>query len=147
MDTPSSINKLFGGMRIAATGLNAERVRIDTIARNVANAETTRMPDTNEPYRRQAVHFAPIMERMAGGKEVVGGVQVTEVTDDYSSPFEEINDPSHPDADARGYVKMPNVNTMKEMADLITAVRAYEANLSVQENFVRMAERALRLAE
>ena len=147
MDNTSSLNKLFGGMRIAATGLNAERTRIDTIAQNVANAETTRMPGTNEPYRRQAVHFAPIMERMANGTEAIGGVQVTEVLPDHSTKFEEIHDPSHPDADARGYVKMPNVNTMKEMADLITAVRSYEANLSVQENFVRMAERALRLAE
>ncbi len=147
MNNSSSINKLFGGMRIAATGLNAERARINTIARNVANAETTRMPGTNEPYRRQAVHFAPIMERMANGQQMIGGVEVTKIAPDHSTMFEEIHDPSHPDADSRGCVKMPNVNTVEEMAGLITAVRAYEANLSVQENFVRMAERALRLAE
>ena len=63
------------------------------------------------------------------------------------SPFEEVFDPTHPDADERGVVLYPTVNTMKEMADLVTAVRSYEANISVQENFERMADRALRLAD
>ena len=141
------ISKLFSGMRIASTGMRAERKRIDIVAANVANSQTTRMPGTNEPYRRQVVHFAPILQKAENGQMHVAGVQVTDVKPDMKSPFEEIFDPSHPDADPRGIVKMANVNSMREMADLITAVRAYEANISVQESFERMADRALRLAE
>ena len=74
-------------------------------------------------------------------------VRVSQISGDYATPFEQIFDPTHPDADAEGIVRMPNVNTVKEMADLITAVRAYEANLTLQESFERMADRALRLAE
>ncbi len=74
------------------------------------------------------------------------GIRVDEIVKD-DSPFEEVYDPNHPDADERGVVLYPNVNTMKEMADLVTAVRSYEASLSVQETFERMADRALRLAE
>lgn len=138
--------KSFGGLRIAASALSAERVRIDTIARNIANAQTTRMPGSNDPYRRQVVHFAPLLERKAGGGTAIAGVRVSKIDVD-PTPFETVYDPGHPDHDADGMVRLPNVNTMKEMADLITAVRAYEANVSVQENFVQMARRALRLAE
>jgi len=142
-----SLKSIFGGMRIAGTGLRAERTRMDTIARNVANSQTTRMPGTSDPYRRQVVNFAPILERLQNGKTEVAGVEVQGIEGDYRAPFEEIFDPSHPDADAQGVVRMPNVNSMAEMADLITAVRAYEANLTVQQSFERMAESALRLAE
>jgi len=142
-----SLKSIFGGMRIASSGLSAERTRMDVIARNVANAHTTRMPGTNEPYRRQVVHFEPILDRIAGGGTRISGVQIGQVVGDYQSPFEEVYDPSHPDAGADGIVRLPNVNAMTEMADLITAVRAYEANLNVQETFERMAEQALRIAE
>jgi len=141
------LKSIFGGMRIASTGLKAERTRMDTIARNVANSQTTRMPGSSDPYRRQVVNFAPILERLSNGQTRVAGVQVTSVEGDHNSPFEEIFDPSHPDADSNGVVRMPNVNAMAEMADLITAVRAYEANLTVQQSFERMAQSALRLAE
>ena len=73
------------------------------------------------------------------------GVRVSQIGNDNETPFEEINDPSHPDA-VDGVVKYPNVNATKEMADLITAMPSYEANLKAQESFVRMAERALRIA-
>ena len=142
-----SIQRLFGGMEIAASGLKAERTRIDVIAQNIANARTTKMPNTGGPYRRQVVHFAPLLEKLQGGGQHVAGVQVSKVTGDSKSSFEYVNDPAHPHADARGVVTYPNVNITHEMADLITAVRAYEANLTVQENFMRMIERALRLAE
>lgn len=141
------LTKLFGGFRIAASGLRAERARLDVIARNIANSEVTHMPDTGEAYRREVVRFAPVLERLGPGKSEVLGVQVEEILADHSTPFEEVFDPSHPDADAQGIVRYPNVDTVREMADLITAVRAYEANLSVQQSFERMAERALRLAE
>jgi len=143
------IRSLFRGFRATASGMTAERIRMDVIARNIANANTTRMPGSSEPnpYRRQVVHFAPILHELEGGKQEVRGVRVTEIAPDTTTPFEEIPDPTHPDADENGIVRMPNVNTMKEMADLMTAVRAYEANLKAQDSFVRMAERALRLAQ
>lgn len=141
------LEKLFGGMRIATSALKAERTRIDVIARNIANAQTTRVPGEDGPYRRQVVSFAPVLDRAMGAGEEVVGVRVDSVEGDYGSPFEEVYDPGHPDADAQGVVRMPNVDTMREMADLITAVRSYEANVRVQENFQEMAQRALRLAE
>ncbi len=150
----SSIEKLFSGMRASASGLSAERVRIDVIARNIANASVTKMADGSGPYRRQVVHFAPMLAKQADGLATQSGsaplsvgVRVSGVSDDVSSPFERIRDPGHPDADADGMVTMPNVNTTREMADMITAMRAYEANIGAQDTFVRMAERALRLAQ
>jgi flagellar basal-body rod protein FlgC len=140
------IGKLFSGMNAAASGLSAERARIDVIARNIANAQTTRTPEGG-PYRRQVVHFEPILERLAGGGSRTTGVRVSRVAADVATPLERIYDPSHPDAGEDGFVWMPNVNTVREMADLITAMRAYEANLAMQEEFVQMAERALRLAQ
>jgi len=142
-----ALNKLFGGMRIAASGLRAERTRVDTIAKNIANAQVTKMPDTGEAYRREVVHFAPILRDVGRGLTEIAGVEVTQIAKDFKTPFERVFDRGHKDADADGYVSYPNVNTVGEMADLITAMRAYEANLTVQENFEKMAERALRLAE
>ena len=75
------------------------------------------------------------------------GVRVSKIVQDTSTPFEVVHDPSHPDADAEGNVLFPNVNTTKEMADMILAMRAYEANLNASDMFVRMAERALRIAQ
>jgi len=140
------LGNLFSGMRAAATGLNAERTRIDTIASNIANAQTTRTPEGG-PYRRKVVSFAPIMRLAESGGMEAAGVEVTGISDDMQTPFEPVFDPGHPDANAEGFVFMPNVNTTREMADLITAVRAYEANLGVQESFMKMAERALRMAQ
>lgn len=140
------LDKLFGGMRIASTGLKAERVRVDTIAKNIANARVTKLPDTGEAYRRELVDLAPLVKQTDQGKEVMG-VTVRGTLQDTTTPFQEVRDPSHPDADANGIVRYPNVNTVQEMADLITAVRAYEANLSIQDSFERIADRALRLME
>ena len=140
------ISSFFGGFRAAASGLSAERARVDVIARNIANAQTTYTPEGG-PYRREVLRFAPILERLSDGSTRTQGVRVLGVERDADTPFERIHDPDHPDADAEGFVLMPNVNTAREMADLITAMRAYEANASVQENFVQMAERALRMAQ
>ena len=142
-----ALDKLFGGMRIASTGLKAERQRVDVIAKNIANSQVTRVPETGEAYRREMVDFAPLITRNANGQREVTGVEVRGTRPDMTTPFQEIQDPGHPDADASGMVRYPNVNTVKEMADLITAVRAYEANLSVQENYQRIADRALRMME
>jgi len=140
------IKRLFSGMHAASTGLSAERARIDVIARNIANAQTTRTPGGG-PFRRQVVYFEPLVQRLSDGTRTTTGVHVSGIGEDFTTPFERIYDPNHPDADRDGFVSMPNVNTTREMADLISAVRAYEANLSVQESFMQMAERALRLAQ
>ena len=146
----AGVDKLFSGMRIAASGLTAERTRIDVIAENIANARTTRTPEGG-PYRRKVVRFEPILrEKMGispGGEANVMGVLASHIEVDESSQPSLVLDPAHPDADANGMVAYPNVNTVLEMADLITALRAYEANLTAQENFVRMAERALRILQ
>ncbi len=146
LEPRQSLTRVFRAMRIAGSSLNAERSRIDTITKNIANARTTKVPETGEPYRREELSFAPIMQRMQNGQDEFAGIRVAEVLKD-DAPFEEVFDPSHPDANDNGVVLYPNVNTMKEMADLVTAVRSYEANLSVQETFEQMAQRALRLAE
>ena len=134
----------FTGMRICASGLFAERTRMDIIAENLANARTTRTPEGG-PYRRKIALFEPILEKTLDGEERSAGVRAVRVVPDHASDFERVLDPGHPDAGPDGMVLYPNVNTVMEMADLITAMRAYEANLTAQENFVRLAERALEL--
>lgn len=141
----NSIDKLFSGMRISSSGLMAERARIDVIAENIANARTTHTPDGG-PYRRKQVVFEPLLDDALGSTEFARGVSAPRVVEDRRTPFERVMDPSHPDADSEGMVQFPNVDTVIEMAELITAIRAYEANLTAQESFVRMAERALELA-
>jgi flagellar basal-body rod protein FlgC len=140
------IQRLFAGMRAASSGLSAERQRIDVIAKNLANAHTTRT-EGGGPYRRELVLFEPLLRKDAQGAAQVAGVKVAGVVPDTGTPFEQVFDPGHPDADARGIVLLPNVNATREMADLITAMRAYEADIAMQESFVQMAERALRLAQ
>lgn len=142
----SGISHLFSGMRASSSGLAAERIRMDVIARNLANAETTRTPE-GVPYRRQTVWFESLLQRAEDGRVEVAGVKVGGVRPDWAAPMERVLNPGHPDADGQGYVTMPNVNTTHEMVDLISASRAYEANLAAQESFVAMAERALRLAQ
>jgi flagellar basal-body rod protein FlgC len=138
----SGLDHLFAPMRIASSGLNAERARIDVISENIANARTTRTTEGG-PYRRKFVIFEPLTAR--GGRPT-GGVRVASVQRDLKTPTERILDPSHPDADEHGMIEIPNINTVREMADLMTALRAYEANLTVQEASMRAAERALELA-
>lgn len=140
------LDRLFSGMRSSASGLAAERARIDVIARNIANAEATTTPEGG-PYRRQLVRFEPILRRLEDGTRVSEGVRVAGIVSDTETPFEVLHDPAHPDADELGNVLLPNVNTAREMADMITALRAYEANLNAEDAFVRMAEKALRIAQ
>jgi flagellar basal-body rod protein FlgC len=142
----NGIQKLFDGMRASSSGMAAERVRIDVVAKNLANAEVTHTP-TGGPYRRQVVRFAPMLRKAADGRKEIAGVHVAGIEQDKQSPFERVRIPGHPDADENGWVTMPNVNPTLEMADLMTAVRAYEANANAAESFSRMAERALRLAQ
>jgi len=117
---------LLGTLNIAASGMTAERMWMDTISSNIANANTTRTAD-GTPFRRQLVVFA---ER--AGVQGLGGVQVSGVVDDMSE-LRLVYEPSHPDANADGYVAYPNVNVVTEMVDLIAASRAYEANVTAFE--------------
>ncbi|NGQ94003.1 flagellar basal body rod protein FlgC [Brevibacillus sp. SYP-B805] len=135
--------KLFGAMDTSASALTANRLRLDTIAANVANANTTRARMVNgvwEPYRRKIVEVTPktndsfddllqaAIGNITGGVEQ--GVRVTAIKED-TTPFKRVYDPEHPDADAEGYVLLPNVDMMKEMVDMISASRSYEANVTV----------------
>ena len=140
------IDRLFRGMRIAASALKAERTRVDVITKNIANSRVTNSAETGEAYRREVVSYEPLMERTQRGKEIVG-VQVSSIEQDTETPFQEVHEPGHPDADANGMVRYPNVNAVREYTDLITAMRAYEANIGVMESMEQMASQALRLAE
>jgi flagellar basal-body rod protein FlgC len=141
------LTNVFRGLRTSSSGMSAERAHIDVIAKNLAFAQVTHMPDGSGPYRRQMARFSTVMRRVAGGKSEVDGVKVARVEPDTKTPLERVYSPGHPDADAEGMVTYPNVNPTSEMAELITAVRAYESNANAADGFVKMAERALRLAQ
>lgn len=114
---------IFNTMRISASALSAERLRMDTITSNLANAQTTRTEDGGAYVRKVAV-FQEAVDKKKG----LNGVKAVEIMDD-PSPMRIVYDPTHPDADELGYVEMPNVNILNEMADMIVATRAYEANI------------------
>ncbi|TJY43194.1 flagellar basal body rod protein FlgC [Cohnella pontilimi] len=128
----------LGGFDISASALTAQRLRMDVISSNIANAETTRAAYVNGqfvPYRRKEVVMAPVQphfRNMLNEKldaSASQGVQVTGIRED-TTPFKQVYNPSHPDADANGMVSMPNVDILKEMVDMISASRSYEANVT-----------------
>ena len=116
---------MFDALNISASGMSAERLRMDVIAENLANANTTRGAN-GQPYQRQQVI---LQERAPSFGEVLGGVMVTGIVPD-GTPGRRVYDPGHPDADKEGYVTLPNVNPVSEMVDLITSSRGYEANVT-----------------
>lgn len=138
---------IISGIDITAGALNAQKTRLDIVAQNIANAQTTRGPD-GQPYHRKVVSFETELLRSTGSASgtALKGVRVSSITDD-KSEGQSLYDPQHPDATADGYVKMPNVNMAYEMIDLMTASRAYEANLSVVKNARQMAMRALEIGK
>ncbi len=137
---------LIAGIDVSASALNAQRTRLDIIAQNIANAQTTRTA-SGKPYQRQLVSFESELLRHGGdGATPLQGVQIAGVTAD-PTPGQRIYDPQHPDADAQGIVTMPNVNLAYEMVDLITASRAYEANLSVAKSARQMALKTLEIGK
>lgn len=113
---------LFNTMRVSASGLSAERLRMDTITSNIANATTTR-GENGKPYVRKIAVFQENLDKEKG----LNGVKAVGIVED-TSPLQQVYDPAHPDADENGYVTMPNVNILNEMADMIAASRSYEAN-------------------
>lgn len=128
---------------ITASGLAAEHTRMEVIANNIANANATR--DANgEPYRRQQVIFSTAYDEAVSASKQVAGVEVTGIQPDMSD-FQQVYDPAHPDADEEGFLQLPNVQLSKELVDLVTASRGYEANLKVMRSFQSMANSALEL--
>jgi flagellar basal-body rod protein FlgC len=135
---------LISGIDITASALNAQKTRLDIVAQNIANAQTTRTP-SGGPYQRQVVSFEGELLRHAGGTPLQS-VKVGSISAD-RTPGQQVYNPQHPDAKADGLVTMPNVNLAYEMVDLITASRAYEANLSVAKSSRQMAMKALEIGK
>jgi flagellar basal-body rod protein FlgC len=138
----------FAALDIAASGLTAQRVRMNTVSSNLANAQTTRSAEGG-PYRRLDPIFAaralPVgfgaALKVALGREMQA-VEVQGIARDPRPP-RLVYDPKHPDADPRGYVQLPNVNVVEEMVNMMTASRTYEANLLAVQTLKGMAQRAL----
>jgi flagellar basal-body rod protein FlgC len=140
------MSRFFSATDISASGLSAERMRMEVVANNIANAYTTRTPQGG-PYRRQQVVFASQYEAALAepfAHSQPRGVRVVGIRPDLS-PLQQVYQPGHPDADGEGMVLMPNVRPAMEMVDLITASRAYEANLQALRSFRQMAEQTLSL--
>ena len=140
------MDNMFSVFDISGSGLSAERVRMNVIANNIANANATETPEGG-PYRREQVEFSSLLKNTMKisdikGTERLGGVKVQGVVKS-TEPFNKVFIPGHPKADAKGFVDMPNVSVMMEMVDLITASRAYEANLAVINSSKDMNNKAL----
>jgi len=127
------------GIQATSSALSAEKMRMDIVAQNIANANTTKDAD-GQAYKRKVVTF----ETMVGADGA--GVKVGAINDD-STPGEKVYNPHHPHADKDGMVTMPNVNPAIEMVDLLSASRAYEANLAVARNARQMATKALSIGK
>lgn len=137
----------FTSLRISASGLSAERLRMDTIASNIANVTTTRGEDGKPYVRKIAVFQENLNEAVKKGDKIEGkllGVKAVGIVED-KSELRRVYDPSHPDADEEGFVLMPNVNILNEMADMIAATRAYEANVNAINNEKSMFSKALEI--
>ena len=130
---------MFNSLKISSSWLTAERLRMDTISSNIANVNTTRGED-GKPYVRKIAVFKEILDNKTGG----AGVKADKILDD-PSPLRKEYDPSHPDADEEGYVTLPNVNILNEMADMISASRSYEANIDTLNANKSMFMKALEI--
>ncbi|WP_321533209.1 flagellar basal body rod protein FlgC [uncultured Desulfuromonas sp.] len=141
---------IFTSLNISSSALKAQRIRLDTISSNMANAETTRTPEGG-PYRRKMVVFEPAQVSFADHlsakeKSALNGVQVSQIVTEDSEP-RLIFDPSHPDANDQGYVALPNIDLLKETTDMMLATRAYEANITTIKSAKRMALKALEIGK
>ena len=146
---------MFGGLEISASGLTAQRMRMDVTSENLANAQTTKGAD-GQPYRRKEV----VLQEIPGGNGgfgaqlssamgpsssgPAGGVEVAQIATD-PTPGKKTYDPGNPDADKQGYVEMPNVDTVTEMVDLIDSSRAYDANVTAMSATKQMFSKTLDL--
>ena len=134
--------QILSGIQNTAAALNAERTRLDVISENIANAHTTRGVD-GKPYQRQVVVFETALQQALGaGNASTPELRVARIDKDQRPPLL-VYEPGHPDANAQGMVAMPDINIHEEMADLISASRAFEANLAVVKNARQMAMQTL----
>jgi|YNPBryulayer2012_1023412.scaffolds.fasta_scaffold00039_50 flagellar basal-body rod protein FlgC len=129
---------LFLPLKVSATGLEAQKIRLNVIASNLSNINSTRTPEGG-PYRRKDVIFISYMY-----DQISHGVDVYKIVED-QRPFRIVFEPGHPDADKDGYVRYPNVNPMEEMINMISASRAYEANLTMINSYKEMFLRTIDL--
>ncbi len=145
------ILKIFSSINVSATGMTAERTRMEVISKNIANASVTRT-SSGTPYRRQMVvfkqnettPFSAYLSKFSNELLNYKGVKISAIIED-KTPFKQIYEPGHPDADENGYVQMPNVDITTEMVDMISATRAYEANMSAINSAKNMAMKALEI--
>jgi len=143
---------IFKSLGISASGLSAERLRMDVISANIANANVTKTAEGG-PYRRKVAILAPqsnsrsfknVLQESLNNKAPYSGVRVVEIMDD-TSPLKRVYDPEHPQASEDGYVEYPNVDVMKEMVELITATRSYEANVTAMNSTKSMILKTLEI--
>lgn len=149
---------LMNSLNISASGMSAQRIRMDLIAQNVANVNTTRDENGNV-YRRQTVVFEERSNKnknfesyltsektgISFKNQIGTGVKVSAIAEDHVTAMKTVYDPSHPDADEEGYVTLPNVNTVTEMTNLIDATRSFEANITAFNATKNMALKGLEL--
>ncbi|OXS78545.1 flagellar basal body rod protein FlgC [Domibacillus enclensis] len=148
---------MFNGMSITASALTAQRLRMDVVSSNMANAESTRAKLVDgewQPYQRKSVvlqpkgnSFSSFLQMAQNSPEAGNGVKVTKIVEDTETPNKLIYDPEHPDANAEGYVSMPNVDPLREMVDLMSATRSYEANVTVFNASKAMMTKALEIGK
>jgi flagellar basal-body rod protein FlgC len=139
---------IFTSLNVSASALKAQTIRLDTISSNLANVETTSTPEGG-PYKKKSVYFQSkplsFQEQLnTTAKGSVQGVEVTKILEDQDPPRKVFN-PSHPDADKDGYVAMPNISVLKEMVDMMSATRSYEANVTAIKSEKRMIQKALEI--
>jgi flagellar basal-body rod protein FlgC len=148
---------LFNSLNVSASALTANRFRMDVISSNIANANTTRARNVNGewlPYQRKMVElspegsepFASLLHKAIGKGNQTAGVQVSAIKTD-RTPFKLAFDPEHPDADENGYVRLPNVDVLKEMVDMMSATRSYEANVTALNSSKNMFIKALEIGK
>ncbi|MDK2798589.1 MAG: flagellar basal-body rod protein FlgC [Clostridiales bacterium] len=144
----------FKSLDISASGLSAQRLRMDLISQNIANADTTRT-EKNTPYRRKLAvfeqreatpSFSHYLSESSKSRVQANGVRVSRIIED-TTPFKRVYNPGHPDADQDGYVLMPNVDIMTEMVNMISATRSYEANVAAINSTKSMAMKALEIGK
>ncbi|MCA9471632.1 MAG: flagellar basal body rod protein FlgC [Nitrospirales bacterium] len=146
-----NVNRLF---HVVGSALNSQRQRLNIIAGNLANAESTRAPNGGPYVRRDVVFranvpsspFATVFSQAFGRPAEPHGVKIEKLVFDQRPP-REVYDPHHPDADSKGYLHLPNVNVIEEMTNMLSASRAYEANLAVLETGKSMTMRALQMGQ
>ena len=139
------LNNAFNSIRISASGLAAERLRMDVISSNVANVNTTKT-ENGEAYRRKVAIFESNIDNTKVGSQKFKGIKAVEIKED-QSPNRIVYDPTHPECDENGYVEMSNVNILNEISDMIVATRAYEANIDTLNANKQMFSKALEIGK